>query len=90
MQKGINKASSQNDKSTPPVEIEEFATLRDFKKRFPSKIYVCSRCGSLVTDPYFCINCNMQNTNFLYKQNTYSYRIIEGNITNTIFKPIEV
>ena len=38
--------------------IEEFETIREFNIKFPSKIYICSRCGSLVSDPYHCIQCD--------------------------------
>lgn len=69
---------------------EEFATLREFNKKFPSKLYICSRCKSLVTDPYHCINCNNQSNSFLFTQNTYSYSIQETGIKEVIFKPIEL
>ena len=69
---------------------EEFATLREFNKKFPSKLYICSRCESLVTDPYICIQCDNQSNNFLYINDTYSYSIQEIGTTERIFKPIEL
>lgn len=72
------------------MQSEEFATVRDFNKRFPSKIYICSRCNSLITDPYICIQCDNQNNNFLYIEKTYSYSIKETGKTERIFKPIEL
>ena len=72
------------------MQAEEFVTVREFNKKFPSKLYICSRCKSLVTDPYHCINCNNQSNNFLFTDNTYSYSIQETGISAIIFKPIEL
>lgn len=72
------------------MQSEEFATVRDFNKRFPSKLYICPRCKSLITDPYICIQCDNQNNNFLYTDNTYSYSIKETGKTERIFKPLEL
>lgn len=69
---------------------EEFATVREFNNKFPSKLYICSRCKSLITDPYHCINCNNQNNNFLYINDVYTYSIKETGIKEVIFKPIEL
>lgn len=72
------------------MQAEEFETIREFNIKFPSKIYICSRCGSLVSDPYHCIQCDNQNNNFLYIDKTYSYSIKENNKSERIFKPIEL
>lgn len=70
--------------------IEEFETIREFNIKFPSKIYICSRCGSLVSDPHQCNMCGCQSNNFLFSDKSYTYFIKDQNITNTIFKPVEL
>lgn len=70
--------------------IEEFETIREFNIKFPSKIYICSRCGSLVSDPHQCNMCGCQSNNFLFSYKSYTYFIKDKNITNTIFKPVEL
>lgn len=72
------------------IDIEEFNTIRDFNKKFPSKLYICSRCGQLTPNPYYCINCENQSNNFVYQEQNYKYRILESGVTEEIFKPIEV
>ena len=39
------------------MSIETFGTIRDFNKKFPSKLYICTRCEQLTPNPYYCINC---------------------------------
>lgn len=70
--------------------MQEFVTIRDFNKKFPGKIFICSRCQGMTQNPHQCTRCGNQSTNFLFANNTYSYTIKEYGITETIFKPIEV
>ena len=67
---------------------EEFKTIREFNKRFPSKLYICTRCESLTENPYYCRVCGNQSNNFIFKG--YEYKIIETGQTETIFTPIEL
>ena len=69
---------------------EIFETKREFNKKFPSKLYVCSKCGSLSENPHHCINCDNQSNNFLFLEKTYKYTIQETGITEQIFTPIEL
>lgn len=39
-------------------------------------------------NPYFCVYCKNQSTNFIYQG--YTYTILETGITETIFTPIEL
>lgn len=90
MQKGVNEVSNANFPTAPPVEKEEFATIREFNKKFPSKLYICSRCQGLSVNPYYCTNCNNQSNSLLFMHNTYTYTIKDIGLTNTIFRPIEL
>lgn len=72
------------------MQAEEFETVRDFYKKFPSKLYICSRCGRTTTNPYQCTNCDNQNNNFLFSGNTYTYSIKETGKEEQIFRPIEL
>lgn len=70
--------------------IEEFETLREFRKKFPSKFYICCWCKKLTPNPYICINCGKQS-NQLFGKDTYKYLIkSEHNEVQQIFKPIEL
>lgn len=40
--------------------IDEFPSEREFRKRFPSRIYICFACGQMTPDPYVCIHCGSQ------------------------------
>lgn len=72
------------------MQIEEFETQRDFNMKFPSKLYICSRCSMITLNPYNCTNCNNQSNGFLFTENTYKYTIKETGETEQIFKPIEL
>lgn len=67
---------------------EEFETVRDYNRTFPSKLYVCPNCGRTTPNPYRCINCNIQSNGLFIE--SYQYTIKETGETNTIFKPIEL
>ena len=71
------------------MKSEEFATLREFNKKFPRKLYICSKCNRLINNPYYCIRCNNQSNNFFFTD-VYSYSIKETKKSETIFKPIEL
>lgn len=90
VKKGVNEVSRLDCLTSPPVKKEEFATIREFNKKFPSKLYICSRCQGLSADPYHCTNCNNQSNSLLFMHNTYTYTIKDINLTNTIFRPIEL
>ena len=69
---------------------EIFETLNEFKKAYPSKIYICSRCGTLTTNPCVCINCDNQSNNFLLQEKVLNYKILENGEQKSIFIPIEL
>lgn len=70
--------------------MDEFETIRDFNIKFPSKIYICSKCKNMTTNPYQCNCCDNQSNNFIFTTETYTYKILETNTTHQIFKPIEL
>jgi len=51
-------------------------------------MYICTKCGKLIDDKYFCRYCKNQSNNFIYQG--YTYTITDGGITETIFLPIEL
>lgn len=69
---------------------ETFNTVREFKRKFPSKYYICSSCGTLTDNPYQCRICENQSTNFILTENLYRYTILETGQTEQIFKPVEL
>lgn len=70
--------------------VETFKDYREFNNKFPSKIYICSRCGNMTTNPHFCMSCENQANNFVFIDKTYTYKIIETNNVEQIFKPLEM
>ncbi len=66
---------------------EEFKTKREFNNKFPTKMYKCTKCGQLLTNPYYCPYCKTQSNNFIYE--SYRYKIIETGEAEIIFPPIE-
>lgn len=70
------------------MQPEEFETVREFNKKFPSKLYVCTSCGKTTPNPYCCTNCNIQSNGLFIE--SYQYTIKEIGITKTIFTPIEL
>jgi hypothetical protein len=67
-----------------------FKTVREFRLKFPSKLYVCPRCNKLTTDPILCTICENQSNNFMFQEQTYTYTILETQQTQQIFKPLEL
>ena len=72
------------------MQREEFETIRDFNKKFPSKFYICSRCSNTSTNPYQCTHCGNQSNSFFFSEKTYTYTIKETGKTEQIFRPIEL
>lgn len=70
------------------MQEETFNTQREFNNRFPTKMYICSKCGHPTMNPYFCTLCKTQSNNFIYQG--YRYTILETGITKEIFKPAEL
>ena len=68
--------------------MDEFANEREFNRKFPSKLYICTSCGKTTPNPYCCTNCNMQS-NGLFNE-SYKYTIKETGEIEQIFKPIEL
>lgn len=70
-------------------EIEKFKTEREFEKKYPSRIFVCSRCGEWIGDKNFCKFCG-ENSNKLFaiNENLYQYQISDKE-PQMIFKPLE-
>lgn len=72
------------------MSVEIFETRREFNKKFPSKLYVCSRCGKMIANPYHCTLCGWQ-ANGLFKDLNYRYIIKEeSEEISEIFEPIEL
>ncbi|MBQ8476461.1 hypothetical protein IJ531_05305 [bacterium] len=64
--------------------MEIFDNEREFNKKYPSKIYICSSCAQFTSNPDICIHCSAQgNTLF-----NYNYQI-KGHKKRIIFEPIE-
>lgn len=55
-------------------DFEIFSSEREFRRKFPSKLYVCCWCGYMTTNPNICTRCNRQ-ANLLFSNNTYCYSI---------------
>jgi len=74
------------------LNVEIFETRREFNNKFPSKLYICSTCGSMITDTLICPQCNwMSNGLFKTMGNGYQYIIKEeSDEIFEIFKPIEL
>ena len=73
-------------------QIDYFKTRREFNNKFPGKLYICSKCGNLTPDAYYCEECRTQ-ANGIFKDldNTYKFIIEEeSDEVQEIFKPIEL
>ena len=70
---------------------EIFKSQREFNNRFPSKYYICSKCGTLTDNKYTCEKCGWRADGLLKTWGKgYKYTILETGITEEIFKPIEL
>lgn len=73
------------------MQTEIFQTKREFNKKFPSKLYICCNCGTLTNDKYICPKCGWLAYGLFQTDNKgYKYTILEENLTEEIFKPIEI
>lgn len=71
-------------------ETEKFKNLREFERKFPSKIFICSRCGEWIGDRYNCRYCGeTAHKLFLTTENLYRYQIADEE-PQIIFKPLEL
>ncbi len=72
------------------MEVEEFETEREFKKKFPVNMYSCPMCNKIVTSPIYCRFCGFRADGFFKTLDQgYKYRIKEnGNEEIEIFRPI--
>lgn len=71
---------------------EVFETRREFNNRFPSKLFLCSKCKTMTAGPFICKECGHQ-ANGIFKDinDTYKYIIKEeSEELIEIFKPIEL
>ena len=69
--------------------MDSFKSKREFENTYPHKIYICPKCNIMTGNPFICINCGVQSTNFLFKDKAYTYHLEDTNKTETIFTPIE-
>jgi hypothetical protein len=73
------------------MQEEVFATQREFNKKFPTKMFMCSNCNAPVPDRYECMYCGWRADGLLKTWGKgYKYTILETGITEEIFKPIEL
>lgn len=73
------------------MQKEVFKTQREFNKKFPSKMYICSNCGAAINDKYECMYCKWRADGLLKTWGKgYIYSILETGITEEIFIPIEL
>ena len=70
---------------------ETFKTETEFINKYPSKLYVCSFCGTLSKDRYQCHKCGFR-ADGLFKTmgKGYQYTIQDTGVTEEIFKPVEI
>jgi len=72
--------------------FETFETKREFNKKFSSKIFICSNCGTMTPNEFYCTECGQQ-ANGLFKDTNDTYKYIikeESEELIEIFKPIEL
>ena len=74
------------------LSVEVFESRREFNKKFPSRLYICSRCEKMTASPFYCIECGQQSNGIFKETNsTYKYTITEeSEEISEIFKPIEL
>lgn len=69
-------------------ETEKFKNKREFERKFPSKIFICSRCGEWIGDKDFCRFCGETSNKLFATENLYRYQIADEE-PKIIFKPLE-
>ena len=73
------------------MQTETFKTQREFNNKFPTKMYICSNCGQLSDNKYYCSRCQWRADGLFRTMNRgYKYKILETGVTEEIFKPIEL
>ena len=73
------------------MKFEEFNSERDFKNKFPSGFYICSNCGYMSNNKYYCPRCKYSAKGLFKTLNKgYKYKIISTNTEDEIFKPFEL
>lgn len=71
--------------------IDEFESMREFYKRFPSGFYVCSNCGYMNGNAYTCSKCGWRADGLLKTMNNgYRFKLKGSNTVEEIFIPIEL
>lgn len=73
------------------METNVFKTEREFKKKFPSGLFVCSNCKKLVQDKKTCNWCGWR-ADGLFKTwgKGFKYAIEDINQSDEIFAPVEI
>lgn len=73
------------------MEVEVFASEREFYEKFPSGFFICSNCGYLTNNKKECPRCKWRADGLFKTMNRgYKYKIMKENISEEIFKPIEL
>ena len=73
------------------MQEEIFKSYREFNKKFPTKMFKCTNCGTLTTDKYYCVKCGWRADGLLKTWGKgYKYTIEDEGITEEIFTPIEL
>lgn len=72
------------------MKKEIIKNQREFNKKFPSGLYICSNCGHMNFDKYICQNCGWRSDGLFKTMNKgYRYKLKEENFEEEIFIPIE-
>lgn len=71
---------------------EIFKTKRQFLKKYPSRLFICTHCGKIGNNPYTCLQCGWRADGlFKTMEKGYRYIIEENSIEiQEIFIPIEL
>lgn len=71
---------------------EIFKTKREYNKKFPSRLFICTNCGALTTSEYLCHSCGWRSDGLLKTMNLgYKYIIKEiSDDVHEIFPPLEL
>lgn len=71
--------------------VENFRSMRDFYKKFPSRFYICSNCGYVNNNPYNCQKCSWRADGLFKTMGSgYRYSLENSSEVYEIFKPIEL
>lgn len=73
------------------MEMDLFKDERDFFKKYPSRIYVCSNCGYKQPSRYNCQKCGWRADGLLKTWGKgYKFKILSTGKEYEIFKPLEI